>query len=303
MRRHSGFRESTLIPLLTMAVVGLGACAKDRITSPERGLGAAQALESAALASALRSQDDALLQHCPGGAEPIRGPVVIEKPGLYRVTRDFTADPATGDGIVIRASGVLLWLGEHTIEGLGTRVGRGIVLDNVRNVLVQGGRLERFGVGVVLDRSVRCAVRGVQVAGADEFADPPGGIPPQIGVLLLDSSQNRIARNRLDEINLGLFVRGAGSHDNVLRHNEVVGGRHGLLGVCYNPASGAGPAGPTNDRVVGNRLSRFGGGIQASAGSAMNYFIGNTIEYFTFAWEDLNGTNAFRANETIQIMP
>jgi hypothetical protein len=289
------------LPLIT-AAFAISGCSKDNLTSPNLAtdppatvdVSGADAPDMASLTSA---EDDAILHHCPRRAVPIDGPTVIDEPGIYRVVEDFSVDEATGDGIVVRANGVLLWLGDHTITGPGAKIGRGIVLDQVRHVLVHGGRLESFGVGVALEGSTRCAVRGVRVEGADEFADPPS-VPPQVGVLLVNSAYNRVARNRLEDINLGLFVRGGGSHDNVLRLNDVRGGVNGLLGVCYNPAPDAGPEGPTHDRVAANRLWRFGKGIQASAGSAENYFVGNWIGYFTMVWEDLNGTNVFRNNRT-----
>jgi len=305
--RLSSWRALFILPLFAAALAVSG-CAKDQLTSPELVLEPTAGVIAPGqgaldMASLTRTENDALLDGCPRGAVPITGPTVINKPGAYRVVHDFSVDQATGDGIVVRASGVLLWLGEHSISGPGAKVGRGIVLENVRHVLVQGGRLESFGVGVALDGAKRCAVRGVEVAGADEFANPSAGIPPQIGVLLVNSAYNRIARNELHRINLGLFVRGGGSHDNVLRRNRVVGGVNGLLGVCYNPAPGPGPEGPTNDDVAANTLSRFGKGIQASAGSANNRFVRNLIEYFSVAYEDLNGTNVFRHNQTVQITP
>ena len=308
MRHHlSSWRALFVLPLFA-AAFALSGCGKDPPNSPSLAsepTGDIDARGDVApdMASLTRTENDALLHRCPHRAVPITGPTVIDKPGVYRLVQDFSVDQATGDGIVVRSNGVLLWLGPHTISGPGAKIGRAIVLDHVRHVLVQGGRLESFGVGVALDGSERCAVRGVHVAGADEFADPGAGIPPQVGVLLVNSAYNRIARNRLDRINLGLFVRGGGSHNNVLRRNHVVGGTNGLLGVCYNPAPSAGSEGPTRDLVDANLLSRFGKGIQASAGSARNRFVKNRIEYFSVAWEDLNGTNVFRHNRALQITP
>lgn len=308
MRHRLSLRRALFVLPLFAAVFALFGCGKDQPNSPRLATEPPEGVDTQGegapdLASLTRTENDALLDRCPRGAVLIKGPTVISKPGVYRVVQGFSVDQATGDGIVVRSSGVFLWLGQHRISGPGAKIGRGIVLDNVRHVLVQGGRLESFGVGVALDGAERCAVRGVYVAGDDGFADPANGIPPQIGVLLVNSAYNRIARNHLQRINLGLFVRGAGSHDNVLRRNHVVGGVNGLLGVCYNPAPSAGPEGPTSDRVAANTFSRFGKGIQASAGSARNHFVSNRIEYFSVAYEDLNGTNVFRHNRAVQITP
>ncbi len=231
----------------------------------------------------------------------ITGPTTISSPGDYRLANDV--EVTQGDGIVITASDVRLWLGERRLYGPGNKVGRGVVIDGARNVKVRGGRIEHFGFGVVLIGASDCRVRNVAIRGGDETADPPSGNPPQIGIMLVNSSMNRISGNWLRGLNLGLFVRGGGSYENHLEWNEVVGGDHGLLAICYNPAPGSDPAGPRADRVRHNLLSRFGIGIVASAQSAENVFALNTIRYFSAAYEDQNGTNIFLHNRTRQITP
>ena len=235
-----------------------------------------------------------------GGIQSIDGPTVITKPGVYVVTTDFSVSEKTGDAIVIQSNFVWLDLGGHEISGPGNKIGRGIVLDDVRFVFVANGTLETFGIGVALLESRRCAVVLTEIEGGDEMAAPPE-IPPQIGFLLVNSARNAIRWNDVDQTNLGFFVRGGGSHDNLISRNEAVAGDHGLLGVCYNPAEGQGPAGPTDDLVKRNRLSRFNVGIQTSSGSMHNRFERNLIEYFEAPWVDFNGTNEFVDNTTIQL--
>jgi len=225
----------------------------------------------------------------------ITGPTVITEPGNYKVVNDFSA---TSDAIVIQADDVRLDLNDHTITGPGNKTGRGIVLDGVSHVVVRNGTLRTFGVGIALLESSKSIVKNVRVRGGDEV---PG--PPQIGILLVNSYKNLVRNNEFLDVNLGLFVRGGGSFENRLAHNLVRGGDNGLLGICYNPAAGQGPAGPYNDLVRFNTLNRFGVGIQTSAGSANNRFNRNTIYYFNQAWEDFNGTNEFRNNRTKQITP
>lgn len=234
-------------------------------------------------------------------AQPIIGPTTITSPGNYRLTEDI--DAAQGDGIVITASHVRLWLGEHRLTGPGNKLGRAIVIDNASDVQVVGGRIERFGIGAALVNASRCRVRDLEVRGGDETADPGAGNPPQIGILLINSAQNTILGNQLTGVNLGIFVRGGGSSGNRISGNEAVGGDHGLLAICYNPAPAGDAAGPRNDRVTGNLLARFGTGIVASAQSTGNLFANNTIRYFTTAYQDLNGTNMFTNNRTEQITP
>lgn len=233
----------------------------------------------------------------------ITGPMTIDQPGSYYLANDIGVDPATGDGIVITASNVRLVFVGHKITGLGNKVGRGVVLSDVEHVRVKGGPLEQVGFGAVLMNANHCEVTGLDVRGGDEFADPPNGVPPQIGIMLVNSAYNLIRVNRFDEVNLGIFVRGGGSHDNRIRGNEVLGGDYGLLAICYNPAPGGDPAGPYNDDVSKNRLIRFGTGIQTSAGSHDNGFRFNVIHYFAAPWVDFNGTNGFLHNQTMQLVP
>ncbi|MGH7493718.1 MAG: NosD domain-containing protein [bacterium] len=233
-------------------------------------------------------------------ATEITGPTVITAPGIYRVKRSFSA---SADGIVIQSDFVILNLADHRITGPGNKTGRGIVLDGVSHVLVRNGDLRTFGTGVALLAASHSVVKNVDVQGGDEFADPPAGVPPQVGILLVNSNSNFIVGNEYEGINLGIFVRGGGSHNNFITRNSAEAGANGLLGVCYNPASGEGDAGPTNDFVVQNFLSRFGTGIQASSGSANNRFNHNRINYINKPWEDFNGTNEFTGNRTKQVSP
>ena len=233
------------------------------------------------------------------GVTFISGPTTIDRSGFYFVTQDFSA---TTDGIVITANNVFLDLGGHTITGPDNKVGRGVAVEGARRVYVGGGTVQTFGVGVALGDAERVAVVGVRVLGGDEFADPPNGIAPQIGFLLVDSADNRIAGNSAIETNLGFFVRGGGSMDNTIQGNRAVAGDNGLLAICYNPADGTtSTAGPSRDLVRHNFLSGFGTGIQASEGSANNRFKGNRIYYLVDDYEDLNGSNAFVNNVTMQL--
>ena len=235
----------------------------------------------------------------PRQATLLTGPTVITESGDYRLAADF--EVKEGDGIVVKANNVRVWLGERKLTGPGNKVGRAIVLDGVRNVLVLGGRVERFGLGAAVLGSSDCRVSGLQVTGGDETADPANGNPPQIGVMLVNSSQNRISRNSMSGVNLGIFIRGGRSYENIIRRNSVVAGKHGLLAICYNPAAGEGVAGPQHDRVSLNLLSRFSTGISASAGSSENYFVRNRIQYINAAYADANGTNVFENNQTEQV--
>lgn len=289
--------------LLLLGVTVAGCGGMKHSLAPEQAATSSAATDQADLLSrgtSERDGDEDYGRDAPHGARPITEPTTIRSPGDYRLVNDLNV--TDGDGIVIASSDVRLWLGTHRLYGPGNKTGRAIAIEGARNVIVTGGRIEHFGFGVVLLDATHCRVRGVNIHGGDETADPPTN-PPQIGVMLINSAMNRIARNELTDVNLGLFIRGPGSYGNWIDGNRVVGGAHGLLAVCYNPAPGTDPAGPHNDHVRLNLLSRFGTGIAVSAHSARNEFEFNTIRYFVSAYADQNGTNEFEHNRTEQIAP
>ncbi|MEM9998666.1 MAG: right-handed parallel beta-helix repeat-containing protein [Bacteroidota bacterium] len=290
-----------VLPLL------LTACDASSLTGSETPATAAPAsLESAIAAEidavsaeSMRSAEAAAAEAALG-VQMISGPTTITEEGFYTLAEGFATE---GDGIVIQANNVFLDLGGHTITGPGNKAGRGIVLDGVSRVLVSNGTVATFGIGVQWLGSSRTAVVGVTVEGGDEFADPPNGIAPQIGFLLVNSARNRVLGNVATDTNLGIFVRGGGSFRNRILGNRAEAGENGLLGVCYNPAPNTEDlAGPERDLVAGNALIGFGVGIQVSEGSANNRFVENLIGYLESPYEDANGTNVFdETNETFQI--
>ena len=292
---------TTALAALVVAAAAIAGCGKSRHVLAPDEVGTVAA-GSAAVADRGRASNDAASEPDEvRNAQPISGPAVITSPGTYRLTDGFSV--SQGDGIVIRASHVRLWLGEHRLSGPGNKLGRAIVIEGAEDVRVVGGRIETFGMGAVLLNASRCRLAGLDIRGGDETADPGAGNPPQIGIMLINSAMNEIADNEMSRINLGIFVRGGGSYGNRIVGNEARAGQHGLLGICYNPAPGGDPAGPHDDRVTRNLLARFGTGIVTSEGSAENVFRLNTIRYFTSAYADLNGTNVFANNHATQVTP
>lgn len=292
----------TMSALVVVAVTVAGCGKASNVLDPNDAGNAGPAARLGAAPDARQSQDDEATGHGKGqDAQPITGPAIIDSPGNYRLTDDFTV--TQGDGIVIRASHVRLWLGEHRLSGPGNKLGRAIAIEGAQDVHVVGGRIETFGIGAALLDASRCRLAHLDIRGGDEPADPAAGNPPQIGIMLINSAMNELTANEMSGINLGVFVRGGGSYGNRIAENEALGGQHGLLGICYNPAPGGDPAGPHGDRVARNLLARFGTGIATSSHSAENVFRMNTIRYFTSAYVDQNGTNVFANNRTIQITP
>ena len=289
-----------LVFAVALAWCSAGCGRSSQVLAPDAGISALDAAVTLAPDDAEPARDRGTSEE-HRRATSISGPATITLPGDYRLTEDIRV--AQGDAIVITASHVRLWLGEHQLYGPGNKAGRAVVIDGAEDVVVHGGRIEHFGFGAVLMNASRCRVEDLTIRGGDETADPANGNPPQIGIMLVNSAMNYIAENRMRNVNLGIFVRGGRSYANRIHRNEVISGEHGLLAICYNPASGEGPAGPHADRVSQNLLARFGTGISASAQSAENYFVLNTIRYFTTAYADQNGTNVFEHNRAEQIAP
>lgn len=228
----------------------------------------------------------------------IDGPTTITSPGFYRVTSDFSA---SDDAIMIQSNWVYLFIGNHTITGPGNKMGRGVVIDGSHYVAVFGGNFETFGMGVVLNESMLCAVRNVHITGGDVYADPGNGIAPQIGIMAVNSARNLIFHNRIEMLNLGIFMRGDGTYSNRVFGNKLMGGDLGLLGICYNPDGSGDPAGAHNDDVNSNIVERFRGGFQANFGTHDILVRRNHFKYFAFDIEDKENASTFVNNHSMQI--
>jgi Periplasmic copper-binding protein (NosD) len=224
----------------------------------------------------------------------MRRPIVIDEPGKYVLRRDLHA---TDVAIVIRASQVTLDLHGHALWGPGG-TGVGIRIEDSSGVSVRDGSAGWFGVGVEVLRSRNVSLKQLRILGEDR-----GGVPPavEIGILIVDSRGVLVQGNVIVDTFLGVFVRGGGSAGNRIVENLLTGGQNGQLGICYNPAMGAGPAGPRGDLVYANHIARFQTGISLSAESVANIIRGNDIAYLMQAISEASpGTNALVDNVSVQ---
>ncbi|MFH2055059.1 MAG: anti-sigma factor [bacterium] len=287
--------EHSMSPNSELAAPEVGAEAANADVPPELRAAIEQALQED---DAKGGVDLARSQALFGFWHDIDGPTTITSPGFYRVTGDFsTAD----DAIVIQSDWVYLYLGNHTLTGPGAKLGRGVVLDGVQFAAINGGNLENFGLGVELQECQFVSIRGVRITGNDVFADPAHGVAPQIGIMAVNSARNLIFRNRIELVNLGIFMRGGGTYSNRVFGNKLMGGDLGLLGICYNPDGTGNPAGPHDDDVNRNQIERFRGGYQANFGTHEVVFRHNHIKYFDFDIEDKDGLGTYFNNHSMQI--
>jgi hypothetical protein len=204
--------------------------------------------------------------------------IVIARPGSYRLRDDVRV--RNGNGIVINASNVTLDLGGNTISTDAAGTGSGILVDGETGVEVRNGKVGGFNVNLNIANSVNVRARNLQITGRGLA---PNNGPSEIGVLLLQTRGAYIENNTISSVNLGVFVRGAFSTGNRIFENVIVGGgnpANNLLGICYNPAAGAGSEGPRGDNIYNNHITRFGYALAISAGSIHNVFNENVLASF-----------------------
>ena len=204
--------------------------------------------------------------------------VTITRSGVYRLNDDINVN--NGDGIVITASNVTLNLNGYSVTTRTEGTGRGVVVSGATGVSVRNGKIGGFNANVMVSSATNVVVENLQITG--EGLAPVGG-PTEIGILIVNGRAVAVNKNVISSVNLGIFVRGGGSTGNRIFENMIVGGANpgnNLLGICYNPAAGAGPEGPRGDNIYNNVITRFGYAIAISAGSVHNIFNENNLASF-----------------------
>jgi hypothetical protein len=202
----------------------------------------------------------------------------ITRSGVYRLQDDV--DVRNGDGIVITASNVTLNLNGHSVTTRAGGTGRGVAVLNATGVSVRNGKIGGFNANVMINGSTNVVAESLQITG---LGLAPNNGPSEIGVLIINGRASSIKDNVISSVNLGVFVRGAGSTGNRIFENILVGGANpanNLLGICYNPAAGAGTEGPRGDNIYNNVITRFGYAIAVSSGSISNIFNENNLASF-----------------------
>ncbi len=223
----------------------------------------------------------------------IGAPTVITKPGNYKLRRSLTAR-SDRPLITIASDNVALDLDGMTLTGLGGKQGAGIVVEGRANVAVRNGFLRNFGTAVQVANSSNVRLEDLQISGEDIQ-----GLPPETGILLVNTRAARLTGNVIHRTFLGIFVRGGLSSGNTLKANTITGGTNGQLGICYNPAPGGDPAtdGPSGDLVAENHISRFRTAILLSQATQANIFVRNYLNFFDNGFEEgTPGSNTFANN-------
>lgn len=202
----------------------------------------------------------------------------ITRPGAYRLNDDVNV--RNGNGIVITASNVSLNLNGYSVTTDSGGTGRGIAIAHASGVSVRNGKVGGFNANVMINNSTNVVVESLQIVGRGLA---PNNGPTEIGVLIINGRSVAINRNNISSVNLGVFVRGANATGNRIFENVIVGGAipaNNLLGICYNPAEGAGDGGPRGDNIYNNLITRFGYAVAVSSGSISNIFNENNLASF-----------------------
>jgi parallel beta-helix repeat protein len=162
------------------------------------------------------------------------------------ITQDTTLDSdlidCPGNGIVIGADNITLDLNGHTITGVATGFGTGI-LGSRTGVTVEGGKVGDFQRGVELGsyglaRHLRVSNTGVGLSLFDAdmaFVTENTLLANELGIALADGVENRIEANRLSRnitgINATCEVECGIGQSNSITRNLVLGGASGIVVV------------------------------------------------------------------------
>lgn len=208
--------------------------------------------------------------------------LTISAPGVYVLQRNINV--ASGDGILITATGVTLDLNGRTVSTSAPGTGRGIAITNAKGVVVKNGKVGPFAMNVFGDTIENCTLDGLQIVG--NGLAPMGG-PVEMGFALIASRGTVVSNNTVTSCNLGIIIRGGASGGNKVFGNSFVGSAtpaNNLLGMCWNPLPDGTTPGPVGDLAYNNHVSQYGTGLSASAGSKNIVFKDNIVSYFSAAF-------------------
>jgi hypothetical protein len=171
------------------------------------------------------------------------------------------------------------------------------MIDGARGVKVFNGSLSNLAFGVIVNNSNNVVLQDLRIRAQGL---PITALPPETGVMIVQSKNVVVADNAIYNIGLGIFVRGGSSGGNRIANNTITANTNGALGICYNPAGGD-SRGPRGDLIEGNLITGFPTGISISEASMSNVFRGNTIAYLSADVSNMNETNIVSDNTAVQL--
>ena len=243
-----------------------------------------------------------LLASIPAAAQPtgIRAlgqSTTISEPGHYQLTRNIRLNASGLTAFTITGDGVTLDLNGHQIQGPGGKLGTGIMIDGAKGVKVLNGTMAYLAFGVVVKDSRNVVLKHLRIRGQGL---PVVALPPEVGIMIVQSRNVVAQDNAIYNTGLGIFVRGGQSWGNRIANNTLTAGTNGVIGICYNPAD-TDPAGPRGDLVDNNVITGFDIGVQMKETAVYNVIRGNSIAYITQALDLQNMTNQDVDNIGVQL--
>lgn len=250
-------------------------------------------------------------------------PTVINKSGVYCLKRDLAFRATTGAAIDIRRNNVVLDLNGFRIFGTAALSNEtvGVQVSNKQKVRITGGTIERFRVGILLDRGIANSIDNVHLDQIRQFGVLQSGSGKSLKVLdntvsrtgggtssfitgnaagnnaysaamvIGDTSINSVFGSQVEgnavfdirSVNNGLFVIGILMlADNGVIKNNVVSGRELSFGIVTGGAN----SGVHENNVASE--TNVGTGIRF-ANSTNSVYTNNTVLNFSTAFS--NGIN------------
>ncbi len=224
---------------------------------------------------------------------------VIDQPGVYMLQSDRMSASNSNPAIMIMANDVMLDLNGRSLMGPGGKMGVGVQIQGASGVVVKNGFISNMAFGVMVNSSHNVRLSGLQIRGQGL---PVVELPPETGIMLVESSNVAIDGNVIYNTGLGIFVRGGMSRGNSITHNTVTGGTNGVLGICFNPADND-PKGAQANTVYENYVANFATGIQAASTATFNVFKDNFIFFTTGTGIELKHPFNVNVDNTVQQIP
>ena len=162
---------------------------------------------------------------------------------------------------------------------------------------VSNGSLSDLAFGVVVAGSANVEVSDLRIHGQGL---PVVALPPEVGIMVVESKNVSVHDNGIFNTGLGIFVRGSQSMGNRIARNTITAGTNGVLGICYNPGPDE-PGGPSGDVVENNVVSGFNLGLQMKMVAHYNVIRNNVIAYWSQGMDLQNDTHITDGNILIQL--
>jgi parallel beta-helix repeat protein len=162
---------------------------------------------------------------------------------------------------------------------------------------VFGGSVHDFGFAVVVENSSNIRIHNLRIRALNLPVVSP---PPEVGIMIVQSSNVVVENNSLHNVGLGIFVRGGNSRGNRIANNTVTGGSNSVFGICYNPAP-SDPRGPRGDLIYNNVITGFPTAISFSDQSLANVVRQNTLAFREIAIQSPSATNLDLDNAKVKL--